>query len=182
MMNPSPISVSAGSIGLNRVDGLEPLAQVRANTQVVVLVHREVHGIEVAHVAKPLVEADDARCVAFAPLVCVQIDFRDEESVGFPFHFAARVADEAVFARLVVDEEPILVFAVANVADKRHEALELLDHVVGLVLADERRPVFVPDLVGHGRKLLDLIFCSDGFESHGHLPLVRVPFCRVSVL
>ncbi len=50
---------------------------------------------------------------------------------------------------LAVHDEEVLVAVIGNVGAEGVQALELLDHVVGLLLADERRPVLVPNVVGH---------------------------------
>ena len=50
---------------------------------------------------------------------------------------------------LAVHDEEVLVAVVGDVGAEGVQALELLHHVVGLLLADERRPVLVPNVMGH---------------------------------
>ena len=56
------------------------------------------------------------------------------------------------------------------------QALELFDHVIGLRIADDRGPVFVPNLVGKLRQLFLIFIRFNGNESHVHKP---VPFNKV---
>ena len=62
---------------------------------------------------------------------------------------------------LVLHDEEVLVAIVGNVGAEGIQALELLHHVVGLRLADDGRPVLVPNMVGHMGQGLDLFVALD---------------------
>ena len=69
---------------------------------------------------------------------------------------------------LVLHDEEVLVAIVGNVGAEGIQALELLHHVVGLRLADDGRPVLVPNMVGHMGQGLDLFVALDLSKCNAH--------------
>ena len=69
---------------------------------------------------------------------------------------------------LVLHDEEVLVAIVGDVGAEGIQALELLHHVVGLRLADDGRPVLVPNMVGHMGQGLDLFVALDLSKCNAH--------------
>ena len=156
---------AVADIGLDGFDGDEALAQVGANAQLVVFVHRQIHAVQVAIAAQLPVERDHLRRIVLAAFLSQQVNLRNEVAARFRLLVPAGVADR--FAALV-DDEPIFVGVFGHVALDGGQALEILNHVVGLVLPDNRRPVLVPDLGGQFCQLLLILLGGNGNERDFH--------------
>ena len=156
---------AVADIGLDGFDGDEALAQVGANAQLVVLVHRQIHAVQVAFAAQRPVKRDHLRRVVLAAFLGQQVNLRNEVAARCRLLMPAGVADR--FA-VLVDDEPIFVGVFGHVALDGGQTLEVLDHVVGLVLPDNRRPVLVPDFRGQRGQLFLILLGGNGYERDSH--------------